>query len=178
MDTFFCQHCGNNQANLWVTKIVDGQVSKHHLCDECFRKLSGYSLPFALALPINMINPLLSLTESLKPIKTAKFQVCNSCSTSWSEFLQTGYLGCPQCYTSFSKFLDPIMEDIHGSLTYRGKVPKNLPENVRIEASLRRLKQELFSFIDKENYEKAAKVRDQITNLKEQLKNQVVKDAN
>lgn len=169
MESFFCQNCGENPANLWVTKIMEGQVSKQHLCDECFRKLSGYSLPFTLALPINIMNPFASLAEGLKPFKTAKFQVCKNCSTSWSDFLQSGFLGCPQCYKSFSKFLTPIMEDIHSSLTYKGKVPKRLPEGIKLQASLQQLKQELFRSIDKENYEEAARIRDEMQVLKEKL---------
>ena len=176
MESFFCQHCGENPANLWVTKIMDDHVSKHHLCDECFRKLSGYAMPFTVALPVNMINPLLSLTESIRPAKTAKFQVCNNCSTSWSDFLQTGFLGCPVCYESFAKQLKPIIEDIHSSTEYRGKVPGRLPDNIRIQASLIKLKQKLFKSIDKENYEQAAKIRDEMENLKEQL-SKVSQDA-
>lgn len=169
METFFCQNCGENAANLWVTKITEGQISKQHLCEECFRKLSGYSLPFTIALPMNIMNPFLSLTDNLKPVKTAKFHVCKSCSTSWSDFLQSGSLGCPQCYQSFQKYLKPIIEDIHSSLTYKGKVPKRLPDEVRIQASLQQLKQKLFKSIDKENYEEAALIRDQIKELKKQL---------
>jgi len=169
METFFCQNCGENPANLWVTKIMDGQVTKQHLCDECFRKLSGYSLPFTLALPLNIMNPLMNITDAIQPVKTAKFKVCKNCCTSWSDFLQTGSLGCPQCYQSFSKYLQPIIEDIHSSFTYKGKVPKRLPDGVRIKASLKHLKQKLFKSIDEENYEEAARLRDEIQALKKQL---------
>lgn len=169
MEAFFCQNCGQNAANLWVTKITEGQVSKQHLCDECFRKLSGFSLPFTIALPLNIMNPFMYLTDSLKPVKTAKFQVCKSCNTSWSDFLQSGSLGCPNCYQSFHRYLKPIIEDIHSSLTYKGKVPKRLPDDVRIEASLQQLKQELFKSIDEEDYEEAARLRDEIKVLKKQL---------
>lgn len=169
MDTFFCEHCGENPANLWVTKIMEGKVSKQHLCDECFRKLSGYSLPFTLALPLNILNPMLSANDDFKPSKTAKFKVCKNCSTSWSDFLQSGSLGCPQCYLNFSKYLQPIIEGIHSSVTYKGKVPNRLPQGVKVKASLQNLKQKLFKSIDDENYEKAAKLRDEIKELKKQL---------
>ena len=171
MDNFFCQHCGENPANLWVTKIMDGQVSKQHLCDECFRKLSGHSLPFTLALPINMMNPLISATDTVRPLKSADFQVCKNCSTSWHDFMQTGFLGCPQCYENFKKQLEPLIKDIHSSLNYRGKVPKRLPEGIKLKASLRQLKQKLFSSIDIEDYEEAARIRDEMNELKKKLNN-------
>lgn len=169
MEAFFCQNCGENPANLWVTKIMDGNVSKHHLCDECFRKLSGYSLPFTVALPMDMISPFPGMSENIFSSKQARLKVCKNCSASWSDFIQNGYLGCPICYESFSNFLDPIIQDIHSSKTYRGKIPQRLPEDVKLKASLNQLKQKLFSSIDNENYEEAAKIRDKMNNLKEQL---------
>lgn len=171
METFFCQNCGENPANLWVTKIMNGQVSKQHLCDDCFRKLSGHSLPFTLALPINIMNPLLGVGDTVKPYKSTDFKVCKNCSTSWSDFLQTGFLGCIKCYDSFKENLSPLIKDIHSSLSYKGKVPKRLPEGIKIKASLQQLKQRLFSSIDKEDYEEAARIRDRMNKLKEQLSN-------
>ncbi|MBC7327569.1 hypothetical protein H5T87_05595 [bacterium] len=35
--------------------------------------------------------------------------ICEVCGFSFSQFLQTGRLGCPQCYNSFSQFLIPLI---------------------------------------------------------------------
>lgn len=90
--------------------------------------------------------------------------------------MQTGFLGCPQCYESFKKHLEPLIKDIHSSLSYRGKVPKNIPEGIKIKASLQNLKQKLFRSIDIEDYEEAARIRDKMSNLKEKL-NSVPEDV-
>mgnify|MGYP003298086663 CR=1 FL=1 len=80
-----------------------------------------------------------------------------------SEFLASGKIGCASCYTAFESSMTPLLKKIHLTTTHTGKVmgkAGNVSEN-RIDL----LKAQLKEAIDKEEYEKAARLRDEIKEM-------------
>jgi protein arginine kinase activator len=62
--------------------------------------------------------------------------------------------------------LSPLIERAHENATHHvGKVPKTADSAVQRRAGLLRLRRELQDAVDAENYEQAARVRDEIQTL-------------
>lgn len=79
-----------------------------------------------------------------------------SCGFTMIDLLKSSKLGCPECYMTFYEELAPVIQMIHKKGQHIGKKPKN------IEKSLGTLEVELKEAVEKEDYELAAKIRDQI----------------
>jgi len=92
---------------------------------------------------------------------------------SWSDFRQTGLLGCEHDYTAFDKDLTPLLQRAHDGATHHlGKVPTRRGGTtvpVKRQVDLNRLRKELSRAVEAEDYEKAAKLRDQIRNAETQV---------
>jgi protein arginine kinase activator len=87
---------------------------------------------------------------------------------TFEEFRSSGRLGCPHDYEVFREELRPLLDNIHGSLRHVGKVPRRLPADTRRQTQLIQLRQELQQMIAIEDYERAARIRDQIEALDKQ----------
>ena len=61
----------------------------------------------------------------------------------------------------------PLLENIHGETRHCGKSPRRYPQTKKTEAELVQLRQRLKRAVDREDYEEAAKIRDQIKTLEE-----------
>ncbi|MCL2649013.1 MAG: UvrB/UvrC motif-containing protein [Phycisphaerales bacterium] len=92
---------------------------------------------------------------------------CPVCGLTWTQFKQTGLMGCPHDYELFERKLLPLLKRAQeGANEHIGKVPpqKKTRETDRQVASLR-LRRELQKAIDAENYEKAARLRDELRTI-------------
>jgi protein arginine kinase activator len=102
--------------------------------------------------------------KSQMPIDPA---ICPVCGLTWNNFKQTGLMGCPHDYQMYESKLLPLLKRAQeGAGEHVGKVPrkKQTQENDRQVTSLR-LRRELQKAIDAENYEQAARLRDQLRTL-------------
>jgi len=78
-------------------------------------------------------------------------------------------LGCPQDYEVFAQPLLPLIESIHDGKTFHcGKVPSTTPKRTKNQVELHSLKLKLEQAVKKEDYELAAKLRDQIAEKEKQ----------
>ncbi|MCI0515215.1 UvrB/UvrC motif-containing protein [candidate division KSB1 bacterium] len=94
---------------------------------------------------------------------------CEACHLRFSEFQQTGLLGCPKCYISFAKNLDSILIQVHGSSKHIGSRPTNRRKEFDVR-KLDQLRQQLQQAIAHQDFEKAAEFRDLIRDIERQLK--------
>lgn len=166
-----CQECGERQATVHFTKIINGQKSEVHLCESCAREKGdswGSGMP-----PNFSINQLLSglLNFDTSTIKQSEPEVarCKTCGLSLAQFNQVGRFGCPDCYDSFRPKLEPLLRRIHGSSTHRGKVPVRSGARILRRKEITDLKSQLTQAVSNENFERAAQLRDQIRMLENQL---------
>jgi len=168
-----CDICGKKKATVHLTEIVDEQMSEMHLCEECARQKSvAMEQQFGLA---DLLAGLADMgkTPTSKEAAAAKTAAlsCSKCGLSYDDFRKFGRLGCGHCYTSFHEQLDALLKKIHGSNHHLGKVvatktPKKLtsvgaatkPKKDELET----LRQELHEAIHREDFEKAALIRDKI----------------
>lgn len=118
--------------------------------------------------------------------------VCPTCHMTYNEFLRDGKFGCKDCYKTFGLILDPYIKKIQGNTTHTGKCPKHqqvfaevpeysgghtmIPKVKPIhtvssedgdagDAQIARLKDQLADAIAREEYEEAARLRDEIRSI-------------
>ncbi|MDA1161250.1 MAG: UvrB/UvrC motif-containing protein [Planctomycetota bacterium] len=97
-------------------------------------------------------------------------RVCPNCGITFREFRSQGRLGCPHDYVAFETDLIPLIENIHGETQHCGKLPRRAPDSSRRQHQLIRLRSELKLAVEEEDYETAARLRDEIQEVETQLK--------
>jgi protein arginine kinase activator len=155
-----CDRC-NKPATIHLTEVSAGKRVEKHLCEQCAAETEEPVKPHT---PINELLTNFVLAHS--GISKEAAQGCPQCSMSWTEFRQTGLFGCEHDYPFFDKELSPLLQKAHEGATHHvGKVPtrrggSNVP--VKRQVDLARLRKELARAVEAEDYERAAKLRDQI----------------
>src|SRR4029079_17119303 len=85
---------------------------------------------------------------------------CPACGLKYGEFRTPGRPGCPHDYEAFKPGLVPLLERLHRKTTHVGKRPKRRPKATLSEIT--ELRKELRQAVDREDYERAAHLRDLI----------------
>src|ERR1700752_3801648 len=156
-----CDNC-NNAATVHLTEIKNGKKIEKHLCEQCAAQNEG--LPVKSHTPINELLTNFVLAHS--GLTKEQGAACEHCGITWSEFRQGGLLGCEHDYSLFEKDLTPLLQRAHENATHHlGKVPARRGGTgvpAKRSADITRLRKELDRAVKEEDYERAAKIRDQI----------------
>lgn len=160
-----CDNCGNNEAEVHLTQIVDNEMTTVHLCPACAADkgletgVAGKNLPLSDFLA-QMGKGVVEEDEE------SAAEPCSYCGTTVGDFKQTGRLGCPHCYSVYESQLRAILRRIHGSTQHLGKVyVPPATEEADKTARLAGLRQKLQRAVESEDFERAAVIRDQIREL-------------
>jgi protein arginine kinase activator len=117
----------------------------------------------------NLTNLLGYLTQPETGDKRENDTKCPNCSTPYKRIKEEGYVGCSECYHNFNAYLEPILRKIHGTNRHSGKMPKRLGGTFMIKRQIEDLKKNLKQEVDKERYEEAARIRDEIIALEDRM---------
>ncbi|MGE5484216.1 MAG: UvrB/UvrC motif-containing protein [Ignavibacteriales bacterium] len=166
-----CEECGKRPATVHVQKIVNGQKSESHLCQECATskgELNIFLQPFS-------VNSLLSAmlgaeAASPKAVTGEKGTRCSVCGLGYEDFARIGKLGCGNCYEAFQKPLGGLLRRIHGSDRHVGKVPTKGDQGASARRELEDLRTQLSRAVEAEEYEKAAAIRDKIREIEKTIR--------
>jgi protein arginine kinase activator len=166
-----CQICKKAEATIHVTNMVGDKVEKLHLCRKCAEE-KGYDYikksNFKMG---DLLSGLVSSSQQSKRDEKDK-RVCPNCGMDFNEFERLSRLGCSDCYGFFRIQLLPLLRSIHGDTRHVGKFPKRLGEHVELRRNIDRLRDKLERAVEVEDYEKAAKLRDEINSLKEKVESE------
>lgn len=163
-----CQECGKKPATLHFTKIVNGEKTEIHLCDSCAREKGEFIPGTANGFSIhNLISGLLDFDpKSPSPLNSVNKAIhCEECGMTYTQFSKMGRFGCSSCYNHFAERLDPLLRRIHGNTSHVGKIPKRSAGHIQAQREIEQLKKELLALIEREEFEKAASIRDEIRQL-------------
>ncbi|MPN23005.1 Protein-arginine kinase activator protein [bioreactor metagenome] len=94
---------------------------------------------------------------------------CSKCGMTYEEFRNTGKFGCNDCIDTFKPRIMPVVKNIQGYDAHTGKIPKRAGGNYKIKKDIEKLKNELKSAIEKEEYENAARIRDKIREMESNI---------
>lgn len=152
-----CQHCKQARATVHITDVIEKR--DRHLCDECAER-EGIIVKHG---PQTTNAVLQEFIKQKSGLGAADAQTCPRCGITFREFRLKGLLGCPHDYEVFRPLLLPLIERAHqGGKRHVGKTPHPADDRGRRQSGLRKLRRELQEALDQENYELAARVRDQL----------------
>ncbi len=171
-----CERCKQREATVHLTEIIRNEKTEVHLCDHCARDmgLSSHGGGFSLT-----VSDMMSFLDAKEMTDMVDSNTCATCGWTLIDYKRTGKLGCADCYSFFKESLTPILAGYHGSTYHIGKMPlkyiehrksKGMIDVVRSKnvatLSLHDLEKMLEIAVQNENYEEAAKLRDEIKRLK------------
>lgn len=170
-EDMLCQKCNEKEATIHYTNIVNGMKVETHLCPICAKEKGDLFMSmdqFVLPAPLQQFIAGLLLSDAQHMVGEAEpsTAVCPFCGLSYGQFLKQGKFQCPDCYVTFEEALYPLFEKLHNkNKRHVGKIPKRGGENMIIRQQLATLKLHLKEMIAIENFEEAARIRDEIRAL-------------
>lgn len=178
-----CEHCGEREATLQLTRTSQGKTTVQRLCADCAGEL-GIAAPAGSGIPFGAWFGQSLFGGSKPDIGSGTLHnaggipsfgvpggrhdtVCPKCGLSFEAFRKSGLFGCAECYTAFADRLDAVFRRIQGGTRHVGRTLEAVPVH-RAEAPAERLatlRAELKRAVSEEAYERAAKLRDEIKRL-------------
>ncbi|GAA5116736.1 UvrB/UvrC motif-containing protein [Luteolibacter yonseiensis] len=164
-----CDFC-EKKATVFLTQLVDGQMKKVCLCDNCAKE-RGVTDPTGFSLADLLLGGLPggpgTVAGHPSPGVPGNGKQCATCTFTLDDLKRVRRFGCSDCYATFGDEVAQMIRGMHKGTSHVGKVPEGLMaiqfRNQRIEELRSRLDQAIAS----ESYEEAAGIRDEIRNLDE-----------
>ncbi len=167
-----CTKCGKKEASVYYKQIINGKVTEMNLCEDCAAELrkktdaefGSFWKGFG---EMNLLAPFFGLRPSSR---LGSGRTCPVCGATYRDFAESGKAGCSKCYEVFSDELGDTIEGIHGKREHIGKIPKHLGSRISREKKIEKLKEKLSIAVGKQEFEEAAKLRDEIQSLEKEEK--------
>jgi protein arginine kinase activator len=163
-----CERCGERPASVHLTQIINGQKSELNLCEQCAAAVG----PFPGGPQWHVGHLLGTLLPPAREARTGPAPTgprCSRCGWTPDLFQGTGRFGCDECYQAFQPYLEDMVRRIHGSAEHRGKIPARQGGGLRRRHQLTALRAELSRAIQTEAFEEAARIRDEIRRLEQEV---------
>ena len=145
-----CEHCGKNEATFLYKSSVNGHVTQVHLCQDCARAM-GYTS---------------SLRRSMRPMSLFGDDDFFSRPFSMLEPFLEGF--GTRMLTEFPEPGQPEAVEAQVPEESAGLVDKAQQASLRSQRQRNALEQQLKTAVESENYEEAARIRDQLRSLPSQ----------
>ncbi len=162
----YCNACQKAIASIHIMDLRNGNVvGQQHFCAAGAESAGVVqpktSIKFS---PTEILEDLLGGLKTPQRDKKAPGggPVCPGCGMNTTDFKMRGRLGCPRCYEVFRGSLLPLLERVHDGTSHRGRFPGRTAMGVAAADRLADLRRRLENAILEENYEEAAKIRDEL----------------
>ena len=157
-----CDNCKNKKATVVYEENINGEKKKVNLCVECSNKFGIFNMNFIDSMFMSLLDePVINKKENTKIGDTK----CMKCGYTFSDYVNTGLLGCDECYSVFENKLKPILHKLHGTSNHI--IQKEDVSKKSSNSEIELLQNKLKKYVENEEYEKAAIVRDEIKKIKE-----------
>ena len=164
-----CDVCKKHEATVHVTGIINGQKQETNMCEACAAKEGinfpgemDFTTPFSFQ---NLFTGFIDYISGEGDETLSKEPSCQQCGMTLSEFKRYGLLGCSECYEQLKDSINPVIKRVQGNGEHVGKIPGKCGKVLNEKKKLLKLKEDLQKAITLEEYEEAAKIRDQIKEL-------------
>lgn len=165
IETMKCEICGTRRAVIHIQQVIGKERIDLHLCEECaLERGIGAAEEGGGRVELSISNMLNGLVD-IRKLKGKKKLSCPQCGSSWESIRKRDRLGCPECYGTFAGEIRFLLEKMGARPSHRGKLPKRLRTYKRYLVDLVKLKEGLKEALKREDYEKAARIRDRIREL-------------
>ncbi len=161
-----CEICKAQEATVHLTQVMDGDVKKLHMCEECARK-GGINIEN----PVSISDLLLGLGKDApgEEEPAPPDRVCPVCHLRQAEFRKTGRLGCPECYTAFAAELAPLLRQMHKRDHHVGRAPPDAFGDPSPAEEAAAVQEALDRAVTEERFEEAARLRDRLLDLRKRM---------
>lgn len=168
-----CEIC-SEPASVFLTQIINGKSTKFCLCAKCAQE-RGLLDPDAFDLAEKLFPNLHgqfskgSSTESgaaIPVLQSLPLTSCPICSFTLQDYKNVGRMGCSECYNVFEEEILPLLAQIQSDSHHHGKTPTRAEKRETKTHTLSDLEQQLSLAVAREDYERAAQLRDQINQLR------------
>ncbi|TSA35161.1 MAG: excinuclease ABC subunit B [Opitutales bacterium] len=153
-----CSLC-EEAATVHLSQVVQGKVTKVHLCEACAQK-GGATDP-----------AIFQLADALTAPVVAPSLICPHCGFTDIDFRKRGRLGCPDCWKTFGDALGGLLIKVQHEATHVGRSPVGIAPVGQMRHRLEAARSEMAAAIAAEDFEGAARLRDEIAQLELQLRN-------
>jgi protein arginine kinase activator len=164
-----CDNCGEREAAIHLTQIVNNNVTTLHLCEPCAAEKGVETGASVAKFPLGDFLASLGKTAGAEQPDVAPGVACAFCGGTLKDFRETGRLGCAMCYTTFEPHLRDLLRRLHGSSRHAGEQYASVPSAAVVPPSadtgapeLGELREQLKRAIDAEDFELAAQLRDKL----------------
>jgi len=165
-----CEICGGRDAVIHIQQVIGKERVDLHLCEECAVERGITSSQDRIELSIsNLINGLVEVHGRRSKKKSPVPQACPGCGSTWEGVNKRQRMGCPDCYTTFHREIRQALRRLLGKSQHRGRLPKRLSTYKTVLVDMVKLKDGLEEALRREDYEKAARLRDRIRELEGQV---------
>lgn len=182
-----CDECGRSEARYHFHS--QGDEPSRHLCRECALEQGFLDAATDKALapeeglekqdsPDGRVSPdspsfqrlmdELSRLENILYTKEKQLE-CPQCHKTLRHIKEDNKAGCAECYRTFRPEMVAILEENSEIPHHSGKVPQGLADIKKVLYDLNQLDEELQAAVNREDYERAAEIRDKIHHLQEAL---------
>jgi len=171
MEDGICQECHERPAVVHVSQLSNSEYVSLDLCTECARKKGVLTASTAVAVTFQGTQSLSDVFQDLLKNESA-FQeeagdrvLCPGCQRSYVDFRESGRLGCAQCYKTFGAQLSGLINSVQQASQHYGKVAMKSNDVFTKHLRLQKYKLRLRTAVGNEEFEEAARLRDQIREL-------------
>jgi protein arginine kinase activator len=155
-----CDNCKKNKATTYFKKTVNGETTETFLCEDCAKKLGiGAGMMFKNGGFADFDGFDFFLPDLFKPTRLGTEKKCE-CGRTFSEIAKTGLVGCEKCYETFKKELASTLRKMHGATTHKPRIEAS--KKADPQAEIKALRDRMSRAIKEENFEEAARLRDEI----------------
>lgn len=165
-----CDECNSREAQYTIAIVAGSETSTRHLCEVCMEKLreKGEQVGFAEMIHQAVHAIVFHGAEEGKDSPEAELPAisCPACSTTLQSVMRTGKVGCAKCYQTFR---EPLLMKLKATrkavspadVLVAQTTPPPMPPAAE-QARQEELTSQLKAAIEAEDYELAAKLRDQL----------------
>ena len=166
-----CKYC-EKPATFHITELTGDEPTELHFCEEHARVYLAPSEETEEAAPslAGVLAQQLKVGQTAEDLARLDQRSCPVCGVTFYEFRHAGRLGCPHDYICFSEELEPLIMNIHGATEHVGKSPQHGVHGTDHQTRLIQLRREMKEAIEREDYEQASAIRDEIRRLEQQHK--------
>ena len=170
-----CEKCQKNPASVHMQQFLHGQKVELHLCQDCAFKIDNPEMLISLEnifqglldqINTKYFNAPLGKMQNAQQVRTMK--ACTRCGMTFNKFKSGGRLGCDVCYQSFAKEVEVLLKNVQGSTHHEGKYPRRMGAGILSKRQINELRAQLKKSVEEENFEDAARIRDEIRTLEQQ----------
>ena len=163
-----CQNCGENEANVKYTQIINGVKKQMIICDKCAKKLGISQMSFSM--PMSFSNLLSDMNNVFEDTMPSLFEMDSLAFNDSNRLFDTDNFLFNNKLNSFETKFNRVLENsdnessspewIGKLLNDKNGTDHKIKENK--DSKLKNLEQRLEKEIREERYEDAAKTRDEI----------------